>query len=71
MRGESRCYRLDKGIRATVMSVMKCITRGSADRSGDFQHEKSKGFSSAREVLGECGSHSERKTCSIFKGAGD
>jgi len=40
MRGESRCYRLDKGIRATVMSVMKCITRGSADRSGDVQHEK-------------------------------
>jgi hypothetical protein len=40
MREESRCYGLDKRIRAAVMSVMNCITRGSADRSGDFQHEK-------------------------------
>ncbi len=41
-----------------------------------FSMKKSTGFSSAREVVGKCllelmGSHSERKTCSIFKGAGD
>jgi hypothetical protein len=50
------------------MSVMKCITRGSADRSGDFQHEKIERILFSRELLGECGSHSERKTCSISKG---